>query len=254
MLMNIIRTRFKQGNRTLSYPDGPPPSLPARFPGLPEVDTSRCSACNAPCLIACPTCAISRPAENPAFDLGLCVFCRECEHACPYGAIAFGKNHRMASSSKRDLIVEGNAGTLRATNPDASSLFNRVFSIRVVSAGGCGACEADTNVLNTLAWDLGRFGVQFVASPRHADALLLIGPVPENMEHAVKDTYDAIPSPKFVIATGACAISGGMFANRPECLIGKGAVLPTDLYIPGCPPHPLTILDGILRFLGRIPD
>ncbi|MDD2774160.1 MAG: NADH-quinone oxidoreductase subunit NuoB, partial [Elusimicrobiales bacterium] len=117
--------------------------------------------------------------------------------------------------------------------------------------GGCGACEADVNVLGTPVFDLGRFGVQFVASPRHADGLLVTGPVTKNMESALRATYDAVPSPKIVIAAGACAISGGIYSGHSETR-GIPADIPVSLYIPGCPPHPLTILDGILRLLGRI--
>jgi Ni,Fe-hydrogenase III small subunit len=123
-----------------------------------------------------------------------------------------------------------------------------------VSAGGCNACEADTNVLGTPVFDLGRFGIQFVASPRHADGLLITGPVSQNMELALRKTYDAVPSPRIVIAVGACAISGGAFAGNPEVCDGVRGVVPVDLYIPGCPPHPWTILDGMLRLLGRIEE
>ena len=258
MIYNIFRTRFIQGHQTMAYPAGPAPAMPERFAGLPRLDRSRCAGCAGPGVDACPTGAILRADGRLRFDLGRCVFCRECEHACPTGAIAFGKDYRLASSSREGLVVGGANGEPNATpaalNPDASGLYGRVFSLRVVSAGGCGACEADTNVLNTLAWDLGRFGVSYAASPRHADGMLLIGPVPDNMEYAVRETYDAIPDPKFVIAVGTCAISGGAYASRPECLAGRAAVVPVDLFIPGCPPHPMTILDGMLRFLGKVRD
>ena len=131
-------------------------------------------------------------------------------------------------------------------------LFGRSLRLRQVSAGGCAACEADTNVLGTIGWDLSRFGIQFVASPRHADGLLVTGPVSRNMELALRKTWDAVSDPRIVIAVGACAISGGPFAGHPEVRDGAGAVLPVDLFIPGCPPHPLTILDGMLRLLGRL--
>jgi Ni,Fe-hydrogenase III small subunit len=124
--------------------------------------------------------------------------------------------------------------------------------LRQVSAGGCNACEADTNVLGTIGWDLSRFGIQFVASPRHADGLLITGAVSQNMKLALMKTYAAVPPPKLVIAVGACAIAGGPFVGHPEVCNGITSVVPVDLFIPGCPPHPLTILDGLLRLLGRL--
>jgi Ni,Fe-hydrogenase III small subunit len=133
-------------------------------------------------------------------------------------------------------------------------LFRRSLRLRQVSAGGCNACEADTNVLGTVGWDIGRFGVQFVASPRHADGLLITGPVSRNMELALRKTYDAVPEPRIVIAVGACAIAGGPFVGLPQVLGGADAVVPVDLYIPGCPPHPVTILDGLLRLLDRLEE
>jgi Ni,Fe-hydrogenase III small subunit len=107
-------------------------------------------------------------------------------------------------------------------------------------------------VLNTVVFDLGRFGIQFVASPRHADGLLITGPVTENMRAALKIAYDAVPAPKLVIAVGACAIAGGPYIDHPEVHNGADRVVPVDLYVPGCPPHPWTILDGLLRLLGRL--
>ena len=132
------------------------------------------------------------------------------------------------------------------------NLFGRSLKLRQVSAGGCNACEADINVLSTVAWDLGHFGIQVVASPRHADGLLVTGPVTENMRLALQKTYDAVPAPKLVIAVGACAISGGIYRDSPAQHCGAASMLPVDLFIPGCPPHPLTILDGLLRLLGRL--
>jgi Ni,Fe-hydrogenase III small subunit len=120
-----------------------------------------------------------------------------------------------------------------------------------VSAGGCNGCEADVNVLQTIVFDLGRFGIQYVASPRHADGLLITGPVTENMRLALKKTYDAIPPPKIAIAVGACAISGGPYVDHPEVHNGADSTVPVNLYVPGCPPHPYTILDGLLGLLGR---
>ncbi|MDH3348358.1 MAG: NADH-quinone oxidoreductase subunit NuoB [Desulfobulbaceae bacterium] len=131
------------------------------------------------------------------------------------------------------------------------SLFGRSLKLRQVSAGGCNGCEADLNVLGTLVYDLGRFGIQFVASPRHADGLIVTGPGTENMRQALLDTYEAMPAPKLVIATGSCAIGGGPFRDCDEVHNGISDLLPVDLFIPGCPPHPYTSLDGLLRLLDK---
>jgi Ni,Fe-hydrogenase III small subunit len=185
--------------------------------------------------------------------MGRCLFCTDCTDACQTNAITFTKEYRMAASTRERLVVSDRPGvSAKAVNAKIRSLFGRSLKLRQVSAGGCNACEADVNVLNTVVFDLGRFGIQFVASPRHADGLLITGPVTQNMELAIKKTYDATPEPKVVIAVGACAISGGVFAGHPEVHKGADEVLPVDLYVPGCPPHPVTILDGLLRWLGRI--
>jgi Ni,Fe-hydrogenase III small subunit len=175
---------------------------------------------------------------------------------CPQGAITQTGDHRMAAR-KRDDLVLGQAGREQvrlaaALDNKLLKLFGRSLRLRQVSAGGCGACEADTNVLGTIGWDLGRFGIQFVASPRHADGLLITGCMTKNMELAVKKAWEAVPEPKIVIAVGACAIAGGPFVGNPQVLNGAASVVPVDLFIPGCPPHPLTILDGLLRLLDRL--
>ena len=139
-----------------------------------------------------------------------------------------------------------------ALEDESRRIFGRSLKLRQVSAAGCNACEADVNVLSTVVFDLGRFGIQFVASPRHADGILVTGCISRNMLLAVKKTYEAVPDPRIVIAVGACAISGGPFMDHPEIHNGIESILPVDLYIPGCPPHPITLLDGLLRLLGKI--
>jgi Ni,Fe-hydrogenase III small subunit len=186
-------------------------------------------------------------------DLGRCLFCTDCTEACPEGAITFTPDHALATRTRDALIIE-RALEKRSLALDAKmkKLFGRSLKLRQVSAGGCNACEADINVLSTVVFDLGRFGIQIVASPRHADGLIVTGPVSRNMELALKKTYDATPPPKIVIAVGACAISGGPFIDHPEVSNGASSVVPVDLFIPGCPPHPFTILDGLLRLLGKL--
>jgi Ni,Fe-hydrogenase III small subunit/formate hydrogenlyase subunit 6/NADH:ubiquinone oxidoreductase subunit I len=255
--INTILHRVQRGCQTISYPDGLAPALPDRHGGALRVDGAKCADGCAACLPVCPTGAITRAAGRPAaLDLGKCIFCAACVEVCPTKAITQTGQHSMAVRRREDLVLGATGAEevrlAAALDDKFRKLFGRSLRLRQVSAGGCNACEADINVLGTIGWDLGRFGIQFVASPRHADGLLITGPVTKNMELALKKTYDAVPAPKIVIAVGACAIAGGPFIGHPEVNNGETNLLPVDLFIPGCPPHPLTILDGFLRLLGRL--
>jgi Ni,Fe-hydrogenase III small subunit/ferredoxin len=253
-MLDIIRERARQGHRTINYPAAAPPPLPDRFRGLPVLDESKCpDGCRA-CALACPTDAIARDDQGLRLDLGRCLFCIDCVDACPEGAIRFSQDHRLATTKRADLVVRGHQ-QLKLAQPleqRMQRLFGRSLKLRQVSAGGDNSSEADLNVLGTVVFDIGRFGIQFVASPRHADGLVVTGPVTENMRLALLSAYEAVPAPKLVIAVGADAISGGIFRDHPEVKSGVEGLLPVDLYIPGNPPHPLTILDGFLRLLDRL--
>ena len=256
---NTLIHRLKRGCETMAYPKGPPPPLPDRHGGSLKVDAAKCADGCTACVPVCPTQAITRePGKAMALDLGRCVFCAACVDVCPQDAIIQTGDYRMAVRHREDLVL-GDPGKeelrlAKSLDEKLRKLFGRSLRLRQVSAGGCNACEADTIVLGTIGWDLGRFGIQFVASPRHADGLFITGPVSKGMELALKKTYDAVPDPKIVIATGACAIAGGPFVGHPQINNGADSIVPVDLYIPGCPPHPLTILDGLLRLLDRLEE
>jgi Ni,Fe-hydrogenase III small subunit/Pyruvate/2-oxoacid:ferredoxin oxidoreductase delta subunit len=255
-MVDIIMERLRQKSRTGGYPRREV-AMPEKYRGLPKINRDACAACeDRTCMAPCPTNALtfgSGGDTSLSLDLGRCLFCTECTSACKDRALSFTNDFHLAARDRRDLVITGNElKPVRKLEKKMRRLFGRSLKLREVSAGGCNACEADTNVLNTLFFDLSRFGIQFVASPRHADGLFITGPVTRNMKLALKKTYAAIPDPKLVIAAGACAISGGLFRDHPETSSGAESIIPVDLYIPGCPPHPMTILDGLLRLLGRL--
>jgi Ni,Fe-hydrogenase III small subunit/formate hydrogenlyase subunit 6/NADH:ubiquinone oxidoreductase subunit I len=255
-VIDILKFRLAYGRQTVAFPDGPP-RFPARFRGRPVVDASRCGdGCEA-CAESCPTGAILDPGKaSMRIDLGRCLFCGDCQTACPPGVVRFTNDHRLASRSREALVVSRDEPVLAAAlDAKMKALFGRSLKLRQVSAGGCNGCEAELNASGNIQFDAGRFGIQFVASPRHADGLVVTGPVTENMRVALLKTWEAVPAPKLVVAVGACAISGGVFRGSPVAHDGAAGALgdvPVDLYVPGCPPHPITFLDGMLRLLGRL--
>jgi Ni,Fe-hydrogenase III small subunit/NAD-dependent dihydropyrimidine dehydrogenase PreA subunit len=251
----LLRTRLRLGHQTIAYPDGPA-RLPERFRGLPNLAPARCRAGCRACADACPTQAITAGELTLGLDAGACLFCGLCEEACPEQAIVFTRDYRLATRTREALTLRGDAPLLAAAlEARMIRLFGRSLRLRQVSAGGCNGCECELNATGNVQFDLSRFGIQFVASPRHADGVVVTGPITEHMRSALLDTWEATPAPRLLIAVGACAISGGPVRGSACCANGLQGVLagvPVDLWIPGCPPHPLTVLDGLLRLLGRV--
>ena len=232
---------LKKGVATTRWPAAPF-QPPERFIGQPAFDRSRCNNCGQ-CSAICPTGAISRN----GVDLGRCIFCAACADACP--AIRITGEYRLAWKREPETELDELGNELKRKIDRA---FGRSLAIREVDAGSCNGCEVEVNALSNAIYDIERFGLHVVASPRHADALLVTGPVSRNMEHALLQTYRATPDPRMVIAMGACAITGGIFRDSYAVLNGVDQVLPVDVYIPGCPPRPQAIIYGIMLAIDRI--
>jgi Ni,Fe-hydrogenase III small subunit len=252
-MLNFLRTRLAQGTRTSGFPDEPP-EFPERFRGRPVLDPAKCPEGCRECVERAPSSLFRMGHDGRAvLDTGACLFSPEEASACAHGAVQFTRDHRLAASS-RDALVgpTGEIELARALDRQARRLFGRSLRLRSVVAGSCNGCEVEMVALGNVVFDLARFGVQFVASPRHADGIVVTGAVNTNMRLALEKTWEAVPAPRLVIAVGACAVSGGPFRGSPEVANGVGDLLPVDLWVPGCPPHPITMLDGLLRLLGRM--
>ncbi len=279
-MLKILRQSFKTGIVTNSYPQviAEPPD---GFRGKPVIDFARCTACDR-CAGACPTNAITVKTNNGderivSINYGDCIFCGECEAACPDN-IHLTKEFQLATGEKADLttaaryranpegtfafaeMIAQSAANQQSLEEIGSMLkekigrtFGRSLHIREVDAGSCNGCEVEISALNNPIYDIERFGIHFVASPRHADMLLVTGPVTRNMEIALKQVYEATPDPKLVVAVGACAIGGGIFGQCYASCGGVDKKVPVDVYIPGCPPRPEALLHGILLAIGQYP-
>ena len=245
-MLNTLKNRFEQGYRTCSYPKEKP-AVFERYRGRPVIQKDVSHKIVEMCANACPQDAIDIALKK--IDMGRCVFCGTCERISNGAFVQFTGDFEIATSKKEDLLTNGDLPALAEhSKQHFKKLFGRSLQLRQVSAAGCNACEADLNVLATPFFDLARFGINFVASPRHSDGIVVTGPVSRNMKTALLTTYDAIPDPKVVIAVGSCTITGGPFLGSPEITEGLDTILPVDLFVPGCPPHPLTNLHALLTF------
>ena len=251
-MLEFLRVRFQQGTRTSPFPGGGT-EFPERFRGRPSFDPARCAGTCPGCLDGMPSAMLTRGPGGIEVDVGASLFAPEEAAACTGGALTFTRDHRMASRTRDGLEgPDGEVELATALDETMRRLFGRSLRLRSVVAGSCNGCEAELVALGNVVFDLARFGVQFVASPRHADGLVVTGAVNTNMRRALFETWEATPAPRLVIAVGACAINGGPFRGSPEVADGVPGELPVDLWIPGCPPHPLTVMDGMLRLLGRL--
>ena len=187
-----------------------------------------------------------------AIDLGACVMCGDCAPVCPSEKLSFSNDVKLSATTRSGLVVTAARPNIDPIKVSAElhKRFGRSLKLRSVSAGGCNGCEMEVNALSNVNFDLGRYGIDIVASPRHADGIVLTGPISRNMAQALQICWDAIPEPKLVIAVGACAISGGVFADSDA--IGREFLMkyPPSLYVPGCPVHPLTFISGVMDLLG----
>jgi Ni,Fe-hydrogenase III small subunit len=245
-MLNILKNRYEQGCRTSAYPRTTI-KLPGRYRGRPVVFKDAAPELATQCAAACPQDAID--AASRRIDMGRCVFCGQCERLSKGRFVSFTSDFEIAVAEKEHLQTDGTLPQLADhARQHFKKLFGRSLQLRQVSAAGCNACEADLNVLATPFFDLARFGINFVASPRHSDGIVVTGPISRNMKTALMQTYEAVPDPKVVVAVGSCTLSGGPFRGSLEVTEGLHQILPVDLFIPGCPPHPLSNLHALLNF------
>ena len=242
-MLDTLKLKYFQGKQFIKDIKNAP--MREQFRGFPIIKEGNVDPS------ICPTDAIS---NNPlSVDLGKCTLCGMCE--CE--SIKFTNNYKLGSTTREDLIIKENMtpdefekAAIKVRN-EIKKVFSHSLKLRQVSAGGCNGCEMELNACSNANFDMGRFGIDFVASPRHADGLVITGPITENMAFALEDCYKSTPDPKIVILTGACAISGGVFQKSDKLNRDFMEKHPIDLYIPGCPVHPLTFINAVLKFIGK---
>jgi Ni,Fe-hydrogenase III small subunit len=244
-----LKILYHQGKQYI--PDVTTVEVPGVFRGRPVISHEKVNEVEL--VELCPTQAIS---SNPvSIDLGKCTFCGQCAKQFP-DKICFTKDYKMATNDRERLIIkEGDDHRIEIDQTKVDRQIHKMFKgslkLRQVSAGGDNSGEWELNAAGNVNFDMGRFGIEFVASPRHADGIVITGPISENMAEALQICYDAVPEPKIIILAGTDAISGGIFAQSKAINREFLNRYPVDLYLPGNPAHPLTIINGILEFIGR---
>ncbi|MBI4902229.1 MAG: NADH-quinone oxidoreductase subunit NuoB [Acidobacteria bacterium] len=276
-MFKILSKSASTGVVTTRYPETAARVSPL-FRGAPKIKFARWSDAR-PAAEACPTEAISLcdagSEREVTLDYGLCTFCGYCAEADLSGAITMTNEFALAVRARQDLtliaryglngdgthqelqsVEQGSVvhepGQTEAAIQRVAKVLGRSLAIREVDAGSCNGCELEIGALNNPIYDLERLGIHFAASPRHADMLLVTGPVTRNMELALLKTYNATPDPKVVVAVGACGISGGIYGKSYAITGSVGEVVPVDVFVPGCPPRPEALLQGILIAVGRL--
>ena len=249
-MLENLKIVFHQGKQYI--PDPTTVEVPGIFRGRPVISLEKVDETE---LIAlCPTNAITN--QPIQIDLGKCTFCGECAMRFPE-KISFTKEYKIASNERERLIVTEGEDKAIEVNPDTvrkeiHRVFGKSLKLRQVSAGGDNSCEMELNASNNVQFDISRYGIDFVASPRHADGIVITGPITKNMAEAVQICYDAIPEPKIIVLVGTDAISGGLFADSTavdRSFLNNHHV---DLYIPGNPAHPLSIVNGLLDLTRKL--
>jgi Ni,Fe-hydrogenase III small subunit/ferredoxin len=247
-MLSLLRRRLRLPRATSRWPAEPPPLIDR---AQPVFDAQRCDL-NGACAEVCPVGAIS-VGTSFALDRGRCISCSRCIEVCPMHALAAGLVFAAPARSRGELM-EPPALTAKGAQlaSRARRVLGRSLQVRHLDAGSCNGCDWEINATTNAVHDIQRFGIDFVASPRHADVLLVTGTATRNLEVAARRTYDAMSEPRLVVAVGTCAISGSPYPAGYASGVGAASILPVDVFIPGCPPRPEAIIEGLLLAVGRL--